>query len=330
MHDSPSSCPIMVIACDWVVIMRRLILAVGFLIVVGFAGVCEELSICSFNIQFLGQFTNRDNVSLAAILSDYDIVVVQELVAPPFPLTFPDGTTARADDEARIFFQAMICRGFSYWLSEEDTGPGEENHLNNTQTEWWVVFYKPESVDPAPDLPWGFLDEDRTGNTHYERVPYAFPFRSSNGNADFVLVSVHLDPHSSQRRLEELETIQSWVTLKNQTEKDFIILGDMNIQSCTELKNTMPSGFVSLNAACQATNTARNRKPYDHVLLQPEFTTEASGDLVVVDLASVMRPYWTSDEPYPGDPYDHNAFRVVYSDHCPIVFKLSTDEPDDD
>ena len=160
----------------------------------------ELLRICSFNIQFLGHFKNRDNVALASILREYDIVVVQELVAPPYSMTFPDGTGGRADAEARAFFDAMICNGFSYQMSEEDTGPGERNHTNTTATEWWVAFYKPDRVLAAPDLPSGFLAEDRSANPSYARVPYAFAFRSMDTDADFVLISVHLDPDSSQRR----------------------------------------------------------------------------------------------------------------------------------
>ncbi len=43
----------------------------------------DSLSICSFNIQFLGNSRDRDDVALASILQDYDIVVIQELVATP-------------------------------------------------------------------------------------------------------------------------------------------------------------------------------------------------------------------------------------------------------
>jgi len=60
----------------------------------------STLAICSFNIQFLGQSVKRDNIALVSILKDFDIVVVQELVAPPFDGTFPDGTPFKPDKEA--------------------------------------------------------------------------------------------------------------------------------------------------------------------------------------------------------------------------------------
>ena len=52
-----------------------------------------ELKICSFNIQFLGHFKSRDNETLGNILSQYDLVVIQEMVAPPVDGEFPNGET---------------------------------------------------------------------------------------------------------------------------------------------------------------------------------------------------------------------------------------------
>ncbi len=75
-----------------------------------------SLAICSFNIQFLGQSTTRDYAALALILRDCDIVIVQELVAPPFAGTFPDGTAYRPDAEAAAFCQARAALGFSFIL----------------------------------------------------------------------------------------------------------------------------------------------------------------------------------------------------------------------
>jgi endonuclease/exonuclease/phosphatase family metal-dependent hydrolase len=279
---------------------------------------------------WLGHYKSRDNVALSRLLEEYDIIVIQELVARPYSVTFPDDTTVNSDLEAQAFFDEMEERGFSYWLSEEDTGPGTMNHSNTTATEWWVAFYKPERLQCAPELPWGFLAQDRSANAEFQRVPYAFAFRALDGNADFVLVSVHLDPASRDRRSEELGAIGDWIARNNSVERDFIILGDMNISSRDELLAAMLPGFVSLNDRCEATNTAPTGKPYDHVLYQPEYSPEVQADLLIVDLVAEMRAGWTSSLPYPGDPYNHDAFKMLYSDHRPIVFSLSTSEIDDD
>ena len=294
----------------------------------------DTLTVCSFNVQFLGHFKDRDDEALCSLLKDYDIIVVQELVAPPYAMDFSDGSPVKPDVEAAEFFDAMATHGFSYLLSEEDTGTNDKIHVNTTATEWWVVFYKPTEVTVANDLPSGFLADDRSNNDSYARVPYAFAFRTPDSNLDFVLISVHLQPGSSSseeaRRKQELSSIASWVNANDASEKDFIILGDMNIQSCTELITVTPTGFVSLNDDCVATNTATTGKPYDHVMYRPAFSAEVQSDLVIVNLVAAMKSYWTSTEPYPGDPYDHNAFRVLYSDHNPIAFVMKVPEADDD
>ena len=291
----------------------------------------DYVDICSFNVQFLGSSKTRDNKALANLLKDHDIVVIQEVVAPPYDGTFPDGTAMKPDPQARAFFDEMKAHGFEYWLSEEDTGTGAKIHSNGSDTEYWVTFYKPGKVKRAPDLPSGFLAGDRSDNPDYERVPYAFPFRTMNDHLDFVLISVHLAPDASPaaraRRKHELAAIGSWVAAHDGKEKDFIILGDMNIEDKKELADATPPGFRSLNDECRPTNTnVKSPKPYDHVMFRPTYTTEmdTAFDLKVVDLRNEMKATWTSSEPYPGDPYEHDKFRALYSDHDPVVFRLKT------
>jgi endonuclease/exonuclease/phosphatase family metal-dependent hydrolase len=304
-----------------------------------------SLAITSFNIQFLGQSRKRDDAALAIILRDYDIVVVQELISPPYEGNFPDGSEFRPDVESAEFFNAMTALGYKYELSVEDTGTRPTNHNNGTGTEWWVVFYKGNKVEIADELPTEFLADDRTDNDDYERVPHAFAFRTPGGELDFVLISVHLKPGSSgsdkARRKVELDAIADWVNNHDDEEKDFIILGDMNIEDCNELVEATPVGFVSLNDECEATNTNVNGpKPYDHVMYRRSATREIDEDFDfrVFNLIEAMRPFWNSSDPYPGGSvnpigfpeYDHNVFRAFYSDHHPVVFKMILPDEDDD
>jgi len=294
-----------------------------------------SLTICSFNVQFLGNSPVRDDAALASILSDYDIVVVQELVSPPYDGAFPGGDPFRPDPQSAEFFDEMELLGFDFVLSEEDTGTGENIHRNGSVTEWWVAFFKPAAVNVAADLPSGFLAADRSNNDDYERVPYAFAFRSADESSDFVLISVHLKPGASEqdRRRHELATIASWIDTHDQTEKDFIILGDMNIKNADELEVATPDGYLSLNDECRPTNTNVNGpKPYDHIMFNTTHTGEIDQafDFQVVDLIEAMRGWWdASTGAYPGDPYDHNRFRRYYSDHHPIVFRMTSTMDDD-
>jgi hypothetical protein len=294
----------------------------------------NSISICSFNIQFLGNSTSRDDAALAEIVKEHDIVVVQELVAPPYAGTYPNGDPYTGDTAAAEFFEEMKSRGFEYLLSEEDTGTGATNHNMGSATEWWVAFYKPGRIEVATDLPQGFLDSDHTDNPNFERVPYSFGFRSKEGGLDFVLISVHLQPGSGSRnetrRFQELNAIARWVDSKDNTEKDYIILGDMNIEDCEELAENTPGGFVSMNSSCVPTNTNVNGpKPYDHVMYRPAYTQfdiDSAYRFKVTDLIEGMRSGWdvSTMGPYPGDPYNHNEFRKIYTDHCPVSFQMLT------
>lgn len=301
------------------------------------AGTGEPISVCSFNIQFLGNSRSRDDAALADVVAPYDIVVVQELVSPPYPGTFPDGKPLKPDAESAEFFDAMRGLGFEYVISEEDTGSGDNIHRNGSSTEWWVSFYKPNRVTPANDLPHGFLANDRSNHDYFERVPYAFGFRTLEGKLDFVLISVHLQPGDGPkyraRRAQELGAITAWIDSHDQAEHDFIILGDMNIENAKELAAVTPPGFISLNDECRPTNTNVNSpKPYDHVMINTTWTSEVdlTYDMQVINLLEELRDDWHSSDPYPGAPYNHNAFRAVYSDHHPVVFHLTVPAADDD
>ena len=296
----------------------------------------DTITICSFNVQFLGSSKSRDDEALASVVKGYDIVVVQELVAPPYAMNFPDGTPVKPDPQAAEFFEAMKANGFTYWVSEEDTGTGKRIHNNGFATEWWVTFYRDSKVSRALDLPHGFLAEDRSNHDDYERVPYAFSFRAGEGGADFVLVAVHLQPGDGRkdaaRRKHELGSIAAWIDANDETEGDFVVLGDCNIEDAEELADATPAGFLSLNDECRPTNTnVRGPKPYDHVLFQPAFTGEIERDfdMVVIDLIEAMQPLWRQEGAYPGRPYNHNGFRKWYSDHHPVVFRMRVAADDD-
>lgn len=288
----------------------------------------KELSICSFNIQFLGNFKNRNDSALADLVKAYDIVVIQELVAPPVSGIYPNGDAYAADMEAERFMECMTQNGFQFVLSDEDTGTGKDIHKYSAATEWWIAFYKADKVNPVKELPSGFLAEDRSDHPDFERVPYAFSFETKDENYDFVLISVHLKPDKNGylRRKQELNAIYNWIDIADSIEKDFFILGDMNIYNSVELDSLLIPEYRSLNEACgiTTTNTNNGGKPYDHVFYRPEFSsTELQKELQIINLVDTMDYYWKDTIAYPGKPYIHNVFRTRFSDHNPILFYLN-------
>ncbi|MDC0338376.1 hypothetical protein OAN33_02445 [Flavobacteriales bacterium] len=290
----------------------------------------DTISICSFNIQFLGHFKARDNNTLSKILKPYDIVVIQEMVAPPVSGTFPsNGQNYKSDVESKAFVDAMQEQGFSYWLSTEDTGP-TRNHVNSSASEWWITFYRDAVIVPDSSRYFGFLDTALAGSLLFERVPFCLPFKSIDGKTTFSLISLHLKPGNGvadrTRRAEELKTLFEWGAKQQETNKDYIYLGDCNIYKEGEFIEYEKQAIYSLNKQCSSTNTklyedAKKGKPYDHV-----FYTNSSEDEIikesfkVVDLMKEVRTLYKG-ESFPYEPYEHNLFRTKFSDHVPIAFK---------
>jgi hypothetical protein len=290
-----------------------------------------RVAICSFTIPRLGGERSRDHRTLAALVQRYDIVTVQGIIAPPFPMRYPDGAGARPSPLTAAFFEAMRDFGFHYALSDEDTGPGERLHRNDDSTQWWVAFFKPNTVAVATDLPAGFLASRRAANPSYDRVPWAFPFRTLDGKLDFVLISTDLaggtGAVSRARRTHELHAIENWIERRCEEgrERDFIVLGNMNFTDAGDMLASVPSSLKSLNEDCRSTmlDPAR-REPRDHVLYRPQATREVDArfGLHCVNPLSALSGVLTADR------VEQAGQRL--STHRPVVFRLSIPARDDD
>lgn len=295
----------------------------------------DTLNICSFNIQFLGNFKNKDNVTLSKILKPFDIVVIQELVAPPFPGKFPDNIPFKVDEESKAFYTEMKKQGFACWLSTEDTGP-TNNHINSTASEWWIIFYKTAKVRGDSTRFHGFVSQPLVANPNQDRVSFIFPFKSVKGNTTFSLIPVHLNPGDSKedysRRQVEFNYLFNWTKTQTEMNKDFLILGDCNIYKADEFTPFKKLDFYSLNDKCKSTNTKiyesqEKGKPYDHIF----YNSNSKEDLIlssfeVHDLKAQVKAI------NPGnitEPYDHDDFRAKYSDHLPVSFMMITGRDSD-
>lgn len=322
----------------------------------------NAIAIASFNVKWIGYYENeRRNEQLAAMVADCDIVVVQELVAPPdfdvvgMPVGwpsdqgkhYPNGKALKPDKGATDFFRAFLKNQSRYVLSNSDTGSSPKVHVNSASTEWFVAFYKHDRVCTTGDNRCGalpkseFLARDISDHPDFERVPYAFAFRALNDGDpanDFVLVSVHLQPNKStaakNRRRNELAAIMRWAEDPERLpETDIVVLGDMNIHSCEELGEVLPSGYLSLNDECRDTVPSKHSRPYDNVVYReanaPEIDTDF--DMKVINIVEAARADWASTQigTYPGDPYQPKVFPKYYSDHHPIHFRMRIVADDD-
>jgi len=172
----------------------------------------DVISIVTFNIKWLGHYKKKDNQALSEFLSPYDVVLVQELVSPPYAGHYTDGTRYKGDKESAAFFDAMKRQGFSYQLSGEDTGERERIHDKTPKTEWFVVFYRPDRVQPANNLSHGFLAQDRSNNPNFSRVPYAFAFKTGLDKSDFggLIGAIFTNPRKALDDMIDKENQDGW------------------------------------------------------------------------------------------------------------------------
>jgi len=296
------------------------------------AGALESLTVCSFNINQLGQYPEKDSRALAHVLAGFDVVVVQGITAPPYDGTFPNGDPYEPNSDVAEFFDEMTDRwGYAYALSEEDTGKRLLNHSNEPWTEWFAAFYDPEKLSPSENLPNGYLAEDVSAHAMFDRVPHAFSFRHIDTAFDFVVISVHLHSGASAadraRRAEEVGAISMWIGEQETGETEYIILGSLNFVDCGEVLGCTPSTCQFLNptysGACLATDATLDPQwPHDGVLFTQRVEVDFVFGLRVIDLVRGLEAIWNPL----GEPietaYRTLGFDRMISNHNPIVFRF--------
>ena len=292
----------------------------------------ESLTVCSFDINDLGHYPEKETRVLAEVLANYDIVVVQGIVAPPYDGTFPNGDPYEPNAEVAAFFDEMTqFWGNGFILSAEDTGKRLLNHSNEPWTEWFAVFYNPTKLETASDLPQTFLAEDVSANPVYDRVPHAFSLRHLATGFDFVLISVHLHEGAAEedraKRAEELRAIKAWMDGQTTGETEYIVVGSMGFADCAEVLTCAPAECFFLNptvgGVCLATDASlAPSRPHDGVLFTQRVEVDYVFGLRVIDLVTGLAAVWNPFAEPIEDAYEELGFVRAISDHNPIVFRF--------
>lgn len=291
------------------------------------------LTLATFTIDEVGVLSTRDDEALACLVAAYDLVVVHDLGAPPYPGNFGDGTAYRPSQPAADFFDAMRRHGFDYVMAPEDTGHTPTNKQNSGLTVWPVTFYKPDRLRLAQDKPSGYIDPDRTANPNYDRVPFALAFVTADGFFDFYVISVDLadSREKASRRRFELGALTGWLSQYASNERDVFVSGGFEFADCEEVASNLPPILIAVDDNCQATNISNKRPTAGWLVLQGT-TVELAGEPVVIDIIREMRPFWAYRyaEPYPGDPLNYGLFEATYSGHDPVVLGVIPPSDDED
>jgi len=291
------------------------------------------LTLATFTIDGVGVYSTRDNEALACLVAPYDVVVVHDLGAPPYPGSFGDGDPYRPAQPAADFFDAMRRAGFDYVMAPEDTGHVPTNKLNSGLTTWPVTFYKPNRVRLAQDRPSGYIDPDRTANPNWDRVPFALAFVTADGFYDFYVVSVDLAEgrEKASRRRFELGALTGWLSQFASNERDVFVSGGFDFNDCAEVASNLPPVLIAVDDNCQATNISNKRPTAGWLVLQGA-TASIAGEPIALDMIRLMQSFWVYKygPEYPGDPLNYGLFAQTYSGHKPVILGVIPPPGDED
>jgi endonuclease/exonuclease/phosphatase family metal-dependent hydrolase len=267
----------------------------------------ETLNIATWNIREFGKKPRKDAAIhyIAEILGQFDLISIAELrdnlgdlekvmeiLGPYWRAIYDDAMEDDGGNNERIGFiydkRAVAFTGFAATANAPRT---KEGNLYLPKFDWW-------------------------------REPFMASF--SAGSFDFVLLAAHAQWGTSAGRLAELQSLADWVDLKRQektcVDKDFIVVGDFNIETPAQLAALTSKGLqmpTKLMGKTYGTNLAQDKR-YDQILHYPGYAQNFTNEAGVVDFFSGGTKDLFAD-------LDKTGFTYQLSDHLPLWMQINTD-----
>lgn len=303
----------------------------------------EFIKIASFNIAEFGEGNHPQHRHLKFIAkmlvdSNLDLIAIQEV-----------GVNTQAETQVNELVKEMnkkVSQGKPKYFGSVTPVSGDERCA--------VIFRSP--VIMGDDITW--LDDDknpnnsRDGGKVFFRIPPAIPFRAEN--FDFQIVILHLAWGNLERRADEVDRIQKFLADVDESEDDWIVLGDMNRYGKLNksssnkpfdqlLKGSWESRyrFPLLEAITDphdmkvyraktdenSTTVAKSKNIYDQfVITQGAFNEFGTDDPKLGDNVGII----AFDQKPKYKNMDHNSVKYSVSDHRPIWIRFRIDGNDDD
>ena len=267
----------------------------------------ETLNVATWNIREFGKKARGDAAIhyIAEILGQFDLVSVAELrgdlrdlgkvlaiLGPYWRVIYSDALEDAGGNDERIGFvydkRAVAFTGFAATATAPRTKSGE---LFVPGFNWW-------------------------------REPFMASF--SAGSYDFVLLAAHAQWGTAAGRTVELQSLADWVDLKRTekacVDKDFIVVGDFNIDTPAQLAALTSKGLQmpsALKSKTYGTNLAQDKR-YDQILQYADYPQNFSNQAGVLDFFT-----GGTTDLFPG--LDKTAFTFQLSDHLPLWMQINTD-----
>src|SRR5262245_49432552 len=267
----------------------------------------ETLNIATWNIREFGRKSRKDAAIhyIAEILNQFDLISiaelrdnlgdleeVMELLGPYWRVIYDDAIDDGGGNDERIGFlydkRAVAFPGFAATANAPRT---KEGTVYLPKFDWW-------------------------------REPFMASFRA--GSFDFVLLAAHAQWGTAAGRVAELQSLADWVDLKRRekycVDKDFIVVGDFNIETPAQLAALTSKGLQmpsKLKGKTYGTNLAQDKR-YDQILHYPGYPETFTNEAGVVDFFT-----GGTEDLFPG--LEKTAFTFQMSDHLPLWMQVNTD-----
>lgn len=218
----------------------------------------NNILIGSFNVLRLGE-SDKDYISLAKIISKFDVVALQEVM------------NEKGLQTLKKEIERLDNQKWGYILSEE---VGSQKYK-----ERYAVIYKKNIVDKIESL--GLYNNGKSKD--FIREPFGVKIKSNN--FDFVIISVHsIFGNSKKERMEEAQRyhkVYKYFANKSK-EEDILLMGDFNLEandnSFSYMKKTLDIKEV-LDPINNKTTISDNRlaNSYDNMFFNRNKVREFTG-----------------------------------------------------
>ncbi|XP_059140780.1 deoxyribonuclease-1-like [Physella acuta] len=251
----------------------------------------RQLKIAAYNIKSFGDAKMADvGSSIAAILSQFDVVLIQEVRDKDF--------SSLENLKSRL--------GSADWNYVSSIPLGR----TTSYKEQYVFFYRISSISVL-----GTFQYNDTAQDVFEREPFGLYLQyysaALSRGVKIILLGAHTQPTQAYQEIQALPVVMASAKTQYPVNSGVITMGDFNADcayvSSTELSNlevfTSPAYRSLIPHTADTTTATTTDCAYDRVVIQ-------AGTDVIASNAGVYSSAWTPSQ------------AALISDHYPVYFSL--------
>lgn len=278
----------------------------------------DNLIVASYNIQWIGQ-KQHDFEKLASVIAHFDVCAILEV------------RDEHAVRDLRDALEAHTGERWGYVFGMRTFDP----HDSRAYHEAYGAVWRRARAHLGDGLVSNAWDLEQA----YRNDPFCVSFASANGNFDFTMLLAHTrwtDRDGDEDAGVPAGTRENEVAMLPEhigwmahfvPERDWLLAGDFNYPATSSFMDPVTDrlGYTLLTGNDKTTfkqNNSAYNNPYDHIFVDPDHTTEATGQGGAFDATQFVY----------GDTSAASMAlsKSELSDHLPVWAEFDTSGVDDD